>query len=102
MNLAWWRRGSRSETLGCTIDIEQSHDYFHAHVALDGDIRLRPGDRVHVHGAPVLIRFGEKLSERRAATVERAGWLMRVWTRCASHLQLSELYEVSFTARKTL
>ncbi len=102
MNSAWWRRASRRETLGCTIDVEQSHDFFHAHVALDGDIRLGPGDRVRVHGAPVLVRFGEKLSERRTATVERANWLTRLWIRTVTHLQLSELYEVSFTARKTL
>lgn len=97
----WWR-ASRCVDLPCTIEIEQTHDFFHAHVALDGDLEIRPGDRVLVHGAPVKIAFGEKFSERRAATVERANWLTRCWTMIAAHLLLRELYEVSFTSRRTL
>jgi hypothetical protein len=34
---------------------------------------------------------------RREATVERAGFLERVWVRLAAHFELAELYEVSFT-----
>ena len=33
----------------------------------------------------------------REATVERAGWLERQWTRLCARFELSELYEVSFT-----
>jgi hypothetical protein len=86
----------------CTIEIEQTHDYFHAHVELDGNIAIHPGDRVLVHGAPVRVTFGQKFSERRVATVERAGWLARAWTRFAARFEMSELYEVSFTTRRTL
>jgi hypothetical protein len=84
-------------SMPCTIDIEQSHDFFHAHVVLDGDVDIRPGDRVLVHGAPVRIAFGQRLVERRLATVERANWMARAWTRFAARFQLGELYEVSFT-----
>ncbi len=86
----------------CTIEIEQTHDYFHAHVTLDGEIALRPGDQVRVHGTPVRVAFGEKLVERRQATVQPAGILQRWWTRTAAWFQLQELYEVSFTPRRTL
>jgi hypothetical protein len=34
---------------------------------------------------------------RRIATVERATFLERQWTRWAANFQLTELYEVSFT-----
>lgn len=87
----------RSQVLPCTIEIEHTERSLHAHVALDDDIALRPGDRVRVHGAPIRVMFGETLVLRRDATVERAGWLERQWTRLTARFELSELYEVSFT-----
>ncbi len=86
----------------CTIEIEHSEDYLHAHVELDDQGDLRPGDRVKVHGAPIQVTFGQRLTLRRPATVERAGWLERQWTRLTARFELAELYEVSFTPRKTL
>jgi hypothetical protein len=86
----------------CTIDIEHTERSLHAHVALDGDLALQPGDRVRVHGEPIRVRFGEKLTLHRNATVERAGWLERQWTRFAARFELSELYEVSFTPGRLL
>jgi len=86
----------------CTIEIEHSETSLHAHVDLKSDIVLRPGDRVRVHGAPIRVMFGEKLTLHRDATVERAGWLERQWTRIAARFELSELYEVSFTAGRLL
>ena len=87
----------RSLVTPCTIEIEHTEQSLHAHVALDGEPELQPGDRVRVHGDPIRVRFGDKLTLRRQATVERAGWLERQWTRLAAHLEMSELYEVSFT-----
>lgn len=81
---------------GCRIEIEQSPEQFHAHVKLDGDVPIFPGDQVQVHGAPVTVAFGEKLSFERTATVRRAGPLRRAWTKLASYFELGELYEVSF------
>jgi hypothetical protein len=86
-----------THTTPCTIEIEHSERSLHAHVELDGAIALRPGDRVRVHGDPIRVRFGQSLVLRREATVERAGWLERQWTRLAARFELSELYEVSFT-----
>ncbi|NJS14829.1 MAG: hypothetical protein HC788_09730 [Sphingopyxis sp.] len=81
----------------CRIEVEQSADHFHAHVELDGDIEIRPGDRVRVHGDPIMVAFGESVIFHRSATVRRAGLLRRTWTKFAGHFEMAELYEVSFT-----
>lgn len=86
-----------SFTTPCRIEIEQSAEHFHAHVELEGDVMIQPGDRVRVHGGPVAIPFGGTLVETRLATVERAGTLHRAWTRLAAYFDLTELYEVSFS-----
>ena len=95
ITIPFLRRQSR-QTL-CTVEIEHSERSLHAHLELDGDFSLRPGDRVKVHGPPISPQFGERLVLRREATVERAGWLERTWVRLTSHFELSELYDVSFT-----
>ena len=87
----------RSLVTPCTIEIEHTERSLHAHVALEGEPELQPGDRVRVHGEPIRVRFGDKLTLHRQATVERAGWLERQWTRLTARFELSELYEVSFT-----
>ena len=83
--------------VGCTIEIEQTGDSLHAHVSLDGDVDIRAGDEVTIHGAPVRIAFGDCISLRRTATVVRAGALKRLMTHVAGYLELTELYEVSFS-----
>jgi len=83
----------------CTVEIEHSPDSLHAHVVLDGDIEIRPGDEVMVHDAPTQVPYGERLVVRRTATVHRAGALEQLWTKLAGNLELTELYEVSFTER---
>ncbi|MGY6636761.1 MAG: hypothetical protein ABS49_00965 [Erythrobacter sp. SCN 62-14] len=87
---------SRQFDIPCTITIEQSPDHFHAHVELEGDIPLYPGDEVKVHGAPMTVDFGQSLQFTRMATVKRANALTRAWTRMAAYFDLTELYEVSF------
>lgn len=82
----------------CTITVEQSSEHFHAHVELDGDIAMEPGDKVRVHGAPIAIPFGTREVFARRATVTRASPLARSLTRIAAYFDLSELYEVSFNA----
>jgi hypothetical protein len=89
--------GRTRQQTPCTIEIEHTEQSLHAHVELDGGLALQPGDRVRVHGDPIRVVFGERLVLRRDATVERAGWLERQWTRFAARFELSELYEVSFT-----
>lgn len=86
----------RSFDTPCRIEIEQSHDHFHAHVELAGDLRLAPGDTVRVHGRPIHVPFGGRIVEERTATVTRAGPLARAWTRVRARFEFADLYEVSF------
>ncbi|QAU44384.1 hypothetical protein [Bradyrhizobium guangzhouense] len=91
------RTDSRRFDVGCTIEIEQTGESLHAHVSLDGNVEIRPGDEVTIHGAPVRIAFGDTVNLRRTATVVRAGALKRLMTHVAGYLELTELYEVSFS-----
>ncbi len=87
---------SRRFEIPCRIAVEQTEEHFHAHVLLDGNVPIYPGDRVRVHGDPIQIRFGERVDVSRMATVTRAGPLLRGWTKLAAYFDLKELYEVSF------
>jgi hypothetical protein len=82
----------------CTIEVEHTNEHLHAHVVLDGDIAIEPGDRVCVHGRAVRVPFGGRLVERRTATVTRATAIERLWVRLRSRFELTELYELSFSA----
>ncbi len=86
----------------CTIEIENTFDSLHAHVDLDGDVLIGPGDEVLVHGEPIRVPFGEKVVLRRNATVTRAGALSRALTKLSARLELTELYEVSFSSGSKL
>ena len=90
---------SRRIEVECAIDIEQTHDSFHAHAVPEG-VDIRPGDAVLVHDAPRDIRFGDRFARRGRATVLRAGPLARAWQHVAGLFELTELYEVGFQARK--
>ena len=87
---------SRRFDTSCTVRVEVSADRCRADVELDGNLAIEPGDRVLVHGKPIRARIGEARTYRRVATIERAGWLRRNWTRLSGHFALTELYEVSF------
>ena len=81
--------------IACDVDLERTDDSFHAYAVPDG-IDIRPGDRVRVHGMPDRLEFGEIHHFRTAATLERAGWVLRVWTELTSIFELTSLYEVGF------
>ena len=80
----------------CTVEVEQTGESLHAHVELDG-VEAEPGDEVIVHGAPSRIPFGEKMKVRCRATVLRAGPLRRLKAKFEGYLELTELFEVSFS-----
>jgi flagellar basal body rod protein FlgF len=86
----------------CTIEIENTFDSLHAHVDLDGGVLIGPGDEVLVHGDPIRVPYGEKLTLRRNATVTKAGPIDRMITKIAARLELTELYEVSFSSGSKL
>ena len=88
--------GRETIDVPCTIDMEQSRDSLHAYVDLDG-IAVGPGDEVVVHDAPTSIAFGERTVVTRTATVRRAGPLQRLKAHIDGYLELTELFEVSFS-----
>jgi hypothetical protein len=90
--------GSRTtRNIPCIVEIEQTPDSLHAHVMLEG-IDPGPGDKVIVHGAPTQIRFGERGTFHCHATLIHAGLFARQTTRLLSYLELTELYEIGFSA----
>jgi hypothetical protein len=93
---------SRKFDVPCTIDVEHTFDSLHAHVTLDGDIPIYPGDEVIVHGAPIKVPYGEKALIRRTATVIRASALERAWTRLTGRFEMMELLEFSFSEKARL
>ena len=63
---------------------------------------LKPGDEVLVHGAPILAAYGELIVEDRQATITRASWIERLWTRATGDFGFMELCEFSFSDEVTL
>jgi hypothetical protein len=88
--------GGRVIETACTVDMEQTIDSLHAYVDLDG-VSPEAGDRVIVHDAPVLVGFGEKAVFQRRATLIRATPLERLMAHVEGYLELTELFEVSFS-----
>ena len=92
-----WIGARKSFEVPCTVEIAQTSETLHAHVVLDGDVRIEPGDEVMVHDAPTRVEFGSRLVVRRTATVIRGGLLGRLRATIEGYLELTELYEVSFS-----
>jgi hypothetical protein len=86
----------------CTIEIENTFESLHAHVDLDGDLTMNPGDQVIVHGDMVRVPYGQKVTLRRFATVTRANRFDRIRTKLLARLELTELFEVSFSSGSRL
>ncbi len=95
-----WRR--QTFDVDCTVSVSHTFEDLSAHVDLDGDIPLGPGDEVLVHGSPINPPYGEQVTERRTATVTKAGFLDRAWARVMGDLECLDLLEVDFTERRTL
>ncbi|MCB1519045.1 MAG: hypothetical protein KDJ37_00555 [Hyphomicrobiaceae bacterium] len=95
-------RYARSETVPCTIEIENTFESLHAHVELHGTAPVDAGDEVLVHGEPIRVPYGEKITLHREATVSRATALERWLTKLSASLELTELYEVSFSSGSKL
>ncbi len=94
-------RESRTLEVDCTVEVCHRFENLGAHVDLDGNPPIHAGDKILVHGAPIHAAYGEVVIERRRATVTRAGWLVRLWTRLRAHFEVTELLDVSFTDRRT-
>jgi hypothetical protein len=93
--LAAWFLWRRTVQVPCTLDLESSHDHFHAHADLEG-VEVNEGDAVLLHGAPDRIAFGEKRTLRTTATVAKASWPRRLMVRVLGASHVTDLYEVGF------
>ena len=91
-----WMTARRTIEVPCTVDLEQTTESLHAYVELHG-IEVGPGDQVIVHDAPTAVDFGDRIVCRRRATVVRGSALDKLRARLAGYLELTELYEVSFS-----
>ena len=90
--------GSRKRVdVPCTVEIVQTPDSLAAHVTLDG-FDIGPGDKVIVHDAPTSIGFGQQATFNCRATVFPAGPFGRGMTKILSYFELTELYEIGFSA----
>lgn len=86
--------------VSCTVEVEHTFDNLCAHVILDGDIKIAPGDEVTVHGEAIRVPYGEAQTFRREATVVRAGPVERLWTRLTGDSEFMELCEFSFSEER--
>ena len=86
-----------TETAPCTVEISHTFESLHAHVRFNNGTIVHPRDEVLVHGKPLLAAYGEIVSEDRTATIKRAFWLERIWTRLTGNLEFMELCEFSFS-----
>jgi len=66
-------------------------------VRFDNGAVVHPGDEVLVHGAPIMAAYGEVVVEKRTATITRASWLGRQWTKLTGDLEFMELCEFAFS-----
>ena len=85
------------ETAPCTVEISHTFESLHAHVRFNNGAIVHPGDEVLVHGEPILAKYGEVLFEERLATIKRAFFLERIWTRLTGGLEFMEICEFSFS-----
>jgi hypothetical protein len=91
---AWYLMTRKSE-VPCTVDLEMTHDHFHAHVDLKG-VEVDPGDEVLVRNTPSRIAFGTTTTFESSAEVKRASWLKRQVVKLTGGTEIHELYEVGF------
>jgi len=91
-----------SEHVMCTVNVVNTFEQLSAHVVLDGDVKIQPGDEVLVKGQEIRVPYGETHSERREAEIKRAGWLERKWTELTGNMEYMELLEFSFSEEKAL
>ena len=87
------------QIVDCHIDMSNTSEFLYAHVDLNG-IKVGPGDEVLVHHPIVDIEYGEILSYSGTATVSKAGIFSRLWVYLTARLEITMLYEVSFSTTR--
>lgn len=87
----------KTEQVPCTVEVSHRFESLHAHVRFNNGAIIHPGDEVLVHGAPIQAAWGEVIVEDRVATITRANWLERQWTKLTGDFDFMELCEFSFS-----
>ena len=87
------------EIVDCRVQLSNTAEFLYAQVELNG-VEVGPGDQVLIHDPLTQIEFGQQMEYTRRATVSRAGLLGRLWTYCTARLELTMLYEVSFSTTR--
>lgn len=85
------------EHVPCTVEVSHCFDSLHAHVRFNNGAVIHPGDEVTVSGPEIMAPFGEVVREDRQATILRASFLERLWTRLTGDIEVMELCEFSFS-----
>ena len=91
-----------TEIAPCTVEVSHTFESLHAHVRFNNGAIIHPGDEVLVHGKPILASYGEILTEERTATIRRAFFIERIWTRLVGSLEFMEICEFSFSGEAKL
>lgn len=89
--------GAGSEDVDCMVEVSHTFDSLHAHVRFADGRTVGPGDEVIVHGSPIEVPYGEVQQFDRRATILRATWPERLWTRMTGDFEFMELCEFSFS-----
>ncbi len=92
----------KNEMTPCTIEVSHTFESLHAHVRFNNGAIVHPGDEVIVHGEPVMAPYGKVVIEDRTATIKRAFWLERLWTKLVGDLEFMEICEFSFSEEVSL
>ncbi len=85
------------ESAPCVVTISHRFEELSAHVKFTNGAVVNPGDSVLVHGSEIMAPYGELVEEERLATITRASWLERQWTRWTGDFEFMELCEFSFS-----
>jgi hypothetical protein len=97
---AFWRTRASVFDVDCTVRVSNRFEDLSAHVELEENMVLEPGDEVIVHGPAIHPPYGEVRVERRRATIRRASWLGVAWARLTGDLDCLSLIDVGFDARR--
>ena len=85
------------ESAPCVVTISHRFEELSAHVKFTNGAVVNPGDSVLVHGSEIMAPYGELVEEERIATITRASWIERQWTRWTGDFEFMELCEFSFS-----
>ena len=92
----------KKEMTPCTVEVSHTFESLHAHVRFNNGAVVHPGDEVIVHGEPVIAPYGKVVIEDRIATIKRAIWFHRLWTKLIGNFEFMEICEFSFSEEISL